>query len=366
MYIETDDWIHFEETDMPFLAALGWEQAVQTVLAHQAAHGDFPFLYDPLQLAAFLCTNRKTLFDLVNYADDHYRRLELRKKSGGVRALDVPDDELKVIQRRIQRQILMKFSPSEYASAYVRRRTLPHHAAPHVGKRYLLKLDIADFFGSIRFEQIHRSVFHSGYFPKQIGVMLTKLCCFRGALPQGAPTSPAISNLVMRQFDRNMGRWCASRGIAYTRYSDDMAFSGERPLYPVYEKAKAMLEEMGFTLNEQKTRFVSNAGRQSVTGLTVNEKISVSREYKRRLRQEIYYTLKFGAVDSILKAGRRDFIREGKPDAERYLQHLIGKAQFMLQIEPGNVWFADIKMALQKEIERSKYNDRDGKIAKFD
>lgn len=366
MYIGTDDWIHFEETDIPFLAALEWEQAVQTVLAHQAAHGDFPFLYDPLQLAAFLCTNRKNLFDLVNHAEGHYRRLELWKKSGGVRILHVPDDELKVIQRRILRQILMKFSPSEYASAYVRRRTLVQNAAPHAGKRHLLKLDIADFFGSIRFEQIHRSVFHSGYFPKQIGVMLTKLCCFRGALPQGAPTSPAISNLVMKQFDRNMGRWCASRGIAYTRYCDDMAFSGKRPLYPVYEKAKAMLEEMGFTLNEQKTRFVPNAGRQSVTGLTVNEKISVSREYKRRLRQEIYYALKFGAADSILKAEHRDFFCEGKPDAERYLQHLIGKVQFVLQIEPGNVWFADIKMALQKEIERSKYNDRDGKIAKFD
>ena len=350
MYIETDDWIHFEETDMPFLAALGWEQAVQTVLAHQAAHGDFPFLYDPLQLAAFLCTNRKNLFDLVNHAEGHYQRLELQKKTGGTRILHVPDDELKVIQRRILRQILMKFSSSEYASAYVRRRTLSHHAAPHVGKRYLLKLDIADFFGSIRFEQIHRSVFHSGYFPKQIGVMLTKLCCFRGALPQGAPTSSAISNLVMRQFDRNMGRWCASRGIAYTRYSDDMAFSGERPLYPVYEKAKAMLEEMGFTLNEQKTRFVSNAGRQSVTGLTVNEKISVSREYKRRLRQEIYYALKFGAADSILKAEHRDFICEGKPDAERYLQHLIGKVQFVLQIEPGNIWFREAINQLKEEI----------------
>ena len=350
MHIENNGAIYFEETDLPFLTAVGWERAVQTVLNHRAAHGDFPFLYNPLQLAAFLCTNRKTLFDLVNYADDHYRRLELRKNSGGVRALDVPDDELKVIQRRIQRQILMKFSLSEYASAYVRRRTLPHHAAPHVGKRYLLKLDIADFFGSIRFEQIHRSVFHSGYFPKQIGVMLTKLCCFRGALPQGAPTSSAISNLVMRQFDRNMGRWCASRGIAYTRYSDDMAFSGERPLYPVYEKAKAMLEEMGFTLNEQKTRFVSNAGRQSVTGLTVNEKISVSREYKRRLRQEIYYALKFGAADSILKAEHRDFICEGKPDAERYLQHLIGKVQFVLQIEPGNIWFREAINQLKEEI----------------
>ena len=262
----------------------------------------------------------------------------------------MPDDELKVIQRRILRQILMKFSSSEYASAYVRRRTLSHHAAPHVGKRYLLKLDIADFFGSIRFDQVHRSVFHSGYFPKQIGVMLTKLCCFHGVLPQGAPTSPAISNLVMKQFDRNMGRWCASRGIAYTRYCDDMAFSGKRPLYPVYEKAKAMLEEMGFTLNEQKTRFVSNAGRQSVTGLTVNEKISVSREYKRRLRQEIYYALKFGAADSILKAEHRDFICEGKPDAERYLQHLIGKVQFVLQLEPGNIWFREAINQLKEEI----------------
>ena len=111
-----------------------------------------------------------------------------------------------------------------------------------------------------------------------------------------------------------------------------------------------MLEEMGFTLNEQKTRFVSNAGRQSVTGLTVNEKISVSREYKRRLRQEIYYALKFGAVDSILKAERLDLICEGKPDAGRYLQHLIGKTQFVLQIEPENGWFREAINQLKEEV----------------
>ena len=90
----------------------------------------------------------------------------------------------------------------------------------------------------------------------------------------------------MRNFDNNIGKWCAARGIAYTRYCDDMTFSSDRPLFAVYQKAKSMLEAMGFELNERKTRFVTRANRQSVTGLTVNEKVSVSGDYKRGRRQE--------------------------------------------------------------------------------
>lgn len=339
--------IFFEMSDLHYVSAVGLQQAAETVDTHFAAHGNFPFLRDAYQLAAFFEINRKKLFDLVRHPDHHYRPLERPKHSGGARSLHIPDPTLKMVQRRILSEILMRFSPSEYASAYVRRRTLAQHAAPHVGKRYLLKLDITNFFGSIRAEQVCRAAFHSGLFSRQVSWMLTELCCLDGFLPQGAPTSPALSNLVMKHFDRNLGQWCATHGISYTRYSDDLAFSANQPLYPIYEKVKTMLGEMGFALNEHKTRFVSNAGRQSITGLTVNEKVAVSREYKRHLRQEIYYALKFGAADSILKAERRDFIREGRPDAEWYLQHLIGEAQFVLQIEPENKWFQKALAALK-------------------
>ena len=149
-------------------------------------------------------------------------------------------------------------------------------------KKNLLKLDITDFFGSISFEQVLCAAFNTRYVSKQVGFLLTSLCCKNDALPQGSPTSPALSNIVMRRFDDQIGRWCNQRQITYTRYCDDMTFSADRPLYGVYKKVKTMLREMGFELNESKTHFISNADRQTVTGLVVNEKLSIPSSYKRK------------------------------------------------------------------------------------
>ena len=124
-----------------------------------------------------------------------------------------------------------------------------------------------------------------------------------------------------------------------------MTFSADVPLGFVYHKVRTLLEDMGYSLNEQKTRFVSCAGRQSVTGLTVNEKVSVPRDYKRRLRQEVYYTLKFGAEGSLARAGRQDFAAEPR----RYEQHLLGQVQYVLQIEPDNRWFRQAAKRLREK-----------------
>lgn len=339
--------VFFDLADMHYLSAVGLPQATEEALGHWAAHGSFPFLRDAHQLSAFFGINCKKLFDMVRHPEQYYHLAEIPKHSGGIRVLHVPEHSLKVMQRRILRDILMRFSPSEYASAYVRRRMLVQHAAPHTGKRYLLRLDIKNFFGSIRAEQVYRAAFHNGLFSRQVGWMLTALCCLNNSLPQGAPTSPALSNLIMKRFDQELGRWCGERGIAYTRYCDDMVFSADRSLAPVYKKGKAMLSEMGFALNKGKTRFVSNAGRQSVTGLTVNERVAVAKDYKRQLRQEIHYALKFGAEDAIRHTGRQDFFTDGEPDPERYFRHLSGRVQFVLQIEPGNRWFWEAAKKLQ-------------------
>lgn len=346
MLIE-NDFVNFGFYSRNFVKKFGIEKASQMWRDFKAAHNKFPFIYDTFQLAGFLRLDRKELFALTKNCDQHYLPITLKKKNGKERILHAPDDKLKWVQEKIWRHILMKNTVSAYATAYIRRKSLIDNATPHIGKRYLLKIDITDFFGSIRFEQVYGAAFNTKFFPVQIGTMLTTLCCRNDVLPQGAPTSPVLSNLVMRNFDDNIGRWCEKHNISYTRYCDDMTFSSNKPLYHVYQKVKKMLEDMGFELNEKKTRFVTNANRQSVTGLTVNEKLSVSREYKRKLRQEVYYALKYGMADSLFQCGRGEFASGWRMDTHKYRAHLVGKLHYVLQIEPDNQWAKDALKRLE-------------------
>lgn len=330
-------YIHFQKCDIPFVAKYGLQEATDMVYAFRDEHGNLPFIADTYQLAAFFGLNRRDLFRAVRLADEAYRAVTIPKSGGGGRVLHPPTGWLKTMQHRILHHILYALPVSPHAAAYVPGRRLTDNAAPHTGKRYLLKMDITDFFGSIRFEQVYTTVFNTRHFPRQVGAMLTTLCCRHDVLPQGAPTSPALSNLVMKRFDDHMGEWCQKRGIAYTRYCDDMTFSGDRPLYPAYARAKKLLEDMGFDINEKKTRFISCGNRQSVTGLTVNDRVTVNRDYKRRLRQEVHYALTYGMEDAWRRA---DYGRvTGSPD--QYRNRLLGQLGYVLQIEPNNRWFQD-------------------------
>ncbi|MBQ7779374.1 MAG: retron St85 family RNA-directed DNA polymerase [Clostridia bacterium] len=326
----TEGTVRFDGCDRHFAEKFGAHQAAEMVLDF-ASTNTHPFLYDTYQLAAHLGLRRKALFELVRRPGRHYRTLRIPKRSGGSRTLSVPDDRLKTVQRTVLHTILCHFPASAYATAYQPGATLRQNAAPHCGKKYLLKLDLEDFFGSIRFDQVYGAVFHTRRFPKQIGAMLTALCCKDDALPQGAPTSPQLSNLVLKWFDDTMGAWCQRRGIAYTRYCDDITFSADRPLYDAYRKAVGLLEHQGFSINEEKTRFVTAAGRQTVTGLTVNEKVGVPADFKRALRQQVYYALKFGAEP---------------PEYRR----LLGKVQFVLQTAPEHPWFCDAREELIRRL----------------
>ncbi len=163
--IVKNDSVTFEPCDMPFTRKFGCDEAAKMVLDFKAFHPKLPFLYDTHQLADFLKTGRKTLFDLTNHPEACYSTVSVPKKSGGTRTLNV------------------------HAAAYHKGARLTDNAAAHIHHRYLLKLDLSDFFGSIRFDSVFCSAFNAHYFPRQIGVMLTSLCCFDDVLPQGAPTS---------------------------------------------------------------------------------------------------------------------------------------------------------------------------------
>lgn len=287
----------------------------------------------------------KSLYAVSNHIEDHYHGAYIPKRNGGKRHLFVPDCLLHTIQTNILKQILNQRTVSSHAKAYYPGAKLIENAEPHIGAEKILKLDIKDFFENITYPMVYQQAFPSEMFPPSIRTMLVNLCCYKDYLPQGAVTSPMISNLVMKPFDEYMGKWCEERGIHYTRYCDDMTFSGEFDEKEAENKVRSFLGVMGFELNQKKTKVVKKHHRQSVTGIVVNEKPQVSREYRRRLRQEAYYCEKYGIREHLERTNQKEYLEKGEL---RYLQHLIGKTNYILQIQPKDVHFREILLKLKK------------------
>ena len=283
----------------------------------------------------------KTLYALSNNIDKHYHNAFIPKSDGTKRKLSVPDFILKQVQRSIADNILAYYPVSKYAKAYAFGTNVQKNAMPHVGKKKILKLDIEGFFDNIIYSKVKDVVFYEEKFAEPIRILLSMLCYHRDALPQGAPTSPAITNIIMYDFDEKIGAYCKQKGIAFTRYCDDMTFSGEFDEKEVIELVKGELRKMGLFLKNRKTAVIPNTKRQTVTGIVVNEKINLTKEYKKKIRQEMYYITKFG-LDEHLR-------RVGETDKKKYLLSLKGRISFVLQTIPQDKEFLEYKDLIAKE-----------------
>jgi len=271
----------------------------------------------------------RTLYGLSNHIEGHYRRVEIPKRGGGTRTLSVPDAVLKSVQGKIAQVLLPQMPISVYAKAYRDCSSILDNARPHIGKPAVLKLDILRFFDSVRYSMVKDAAFPAWKYSEPLRILLAMLCYYRDSLPQGAPSSPAITNLILYGFDQRIGAWCRGQGIAYTRYCDDMAFSGDFDAAEVVSRVREELGKQGFLLNRQKTRLQRPGTRQSVTGVVVNERAHTPVEYRRKLRQELYYCQKYGAASHLE--------RTGSPDTEAlYIQRLLGRVNFALQVDPSD------------------------------
>ncbi len=292
-------------------------------------------------LARELGFSAKTLYSISNSLDRHYRAVSIPKSNGGVRRLQVPDEVLKSVQRAIAERLLAYEPISPYATAYRITGGIRKNALPHVGKEKLLKLDIAHFFDSIRYSSVKDFAFPAARYSEANRILLSMLCYYREALPQGAPTSPIISNIILRSFDETVGAWCAERGISYTRYCDDMAFSGSFDEKAVISLVRTELGRLGLFLNPKKTVVATSAERQTVTGLVVNTNPHPSKEYLREIRSEVYFCKKYGVEGHLL--------RTASPMSRcEYLRHLLGKINYVLQYLPADAHF----LAYREEVLR--------------
>ena len=283
----------------------------------------------------------KTLYAVSNNISKHYHKVKLPKKGGGYRNLSVPDEVLKSIQRQISEVLLIHMPVSRYAKAYRFGSSTLRNAKHHVGKQVVLKLDILHFFDSIRYSAVKDKAFPEAIYAEPLRILLTMLCYHKDALPQGAPSSPAITNTILYEFDELVGHWCRERNVAYTRYCDDMTFSGDFDPAEVVRFVRLELRKMGFLLNEQKTRIQRPGQQQTVTGIVVNEKLSIPTDYRRKLRQELYYCRKFGIQEHLQKIGLE--IPE-----DTYRMQLLGKVNYVLQVQPDDRDMLEARKRLQQ------------------
>ena len=283
----------------------------------------------------------KTIYSISNNIEKNYKIYKIKKRNGKYRTIYEPNSILKQIQKQILVNILNNKSISKYAKAYHKGIQLKDNAIFHINKEMILKLDIANFFENISFLDIYNSCFPIEYFPKSVGMILTYLCTYNNHLTQGSPTSPYISNLVMKEFDEELGNWCNLRNISYTRYSDDMTFSGQFNPSELIVKVRKMLYKLGLLLNNDKIRIIHKSSRQNVTGIVVNEKMQVNIKYRNKIRQEIYYIKKFGLSSHLKKCDINI-----KP--KKYLNGLYGRILYVLQINETDKEFIKYKQFLEK------------------
>ena len=224
----------------------------------------------------------------IGYMETHsplfYRRYEVKKVGGGVREIEAPRRFLKIIQSWINEHIFSKYNLPDCVNGFVRGKSIFSNGRAHAGKGNLMVVDIKDFFPSVKFEQVE-GIFNSIGYPRSVSYQLAALCCIEGRLPQGAPTSPAIANAVFKGADEELLTLAAQLEVNYTRYADDLAFSGLVRFDKTHlNLVEQILHKYSFSINDRKTRIIGRGGRQIVAGLVVNQKCLPPRSTRRNWR----------------------------------------------------------------------------------
>jgi retron-type reverse transcriptase len=224
--------------------------------------------------------------------DQAYTVSEVPKRDGSMRQLLVPNAWLAAIQSALLTEVLdpMDHLLHDAAHGFRPGRSTSTNAQPHVGSSCIVNVDIADFFGSVRMHHVMQALsplIEQGWSTDTV-VLIAEACTTRGGLPTGAPTSPAIANHALREFDGMVTAACAEHGLRYTRYADDLTISspGWSSIDPlvVLPRVRELIQGLGFQLAEQKTRVYGRGSQQLVTGLVTNDKVSVPKRIRRWLR----------------------------------------------------------------------------------
>ena len=298
---------------------------------------NLPVIFETEHLSLLFGRTKPYLNSVAFSPRSHYRTFKIKKKSGGFRDIDVPFPALLECQYWIYENILSKIQLNYCAHGFVKKKSIITNAKIHLNQAELLKIDLKDFFPSISKERVISMFYNFGY-PPDLSFYLGSFCCLEDCLPQGAPTSPAISNIIAKNLDNRILAFVKKFDLKYTRYADDLAISGKRIPTKFIDYLDKIIEEEAFEMNPLKTQLYKKQGKRILTGVSIGtNKLRAPKEYKRKLFQEIHYIYKFGLNSHMLKKKIRN---------PYYLNTLFGKLNYVLNIEPDNIKAQEYKKLL--------------------
>jgi hypothetical protein len=277
----------------------------------------------------------------------HYVTMRLPRRRGKARLLEIPKPTLKAVQRRILNEILNAIPPHPASHGFRKGHSIVDYATPHVGQRIVLRFDLRDFFASVTAARV-RAIFRGAGYPANVARILAALCTTRTPddvpaddawrcrhLPQGAPSSPALANLAAYRLDVRLHALARKLDAEYTRYADDLAFSGERRLERAAKRVQVLVAviaaEEGFALHFQKSRFMRQGVRQQLAGVVVNARLNVGRDDYDLLKAILCNCVRHGPTTQN-RAGHADFRRhlQGRIAHVKMLNpHRAAKLQFL-------------------------------------
>lgn len=290
-----------------------------------------------------------------------YRQFKIKKKNGGERIITAPRNKsFKLILSYINEILKSMYTPSAYAMGFAEGRSIADNAQKHTGMNYVFNLDLKDFFPSIEQPRVWKRLQLSPFnFPIPVANIIAGMCCMkeviqsedgnqvvRYVLPQGAPTSPIITNMISDNLDRRLAGVAKRFGLNYTRYADDITFSSMHNVYQengeFRKEVWRIIRQQGFVINENKTRLQKKGSRQEVTGIIVSDKINVTRNYTRDIRNILYIWEKYGYNVAFAKffpkyKAEKGHVKKGNPDL---INVIDGKLQYLKMIKGENdsVW----------------------------
>jgi retron-type reverse transcriptase len=354
--LSVDDWLVAPQEMRPVPSAAGWSiPAIESVkaladLLHLSV-SELEWFADLKGLGSKSGSMKGTANGDSRLSHYHYRTVA--KNSGTLRLIEAPKSHLKAIQRRILAEILDNIPIHPAAHGFVKGCSIKTFATPHAGRRVLLRMDLQDFFPSFAARRI-QAIFRTAGYPESVADLLGGLCTnaaprniwrelgleidrseitealrlySRPHLPQGTPTSPALANICSYRVDSRLNGLAQSCGATYTRYADDLAFSGDEafekclPRFAIH--AAAILAKEGFRVNHRKTRVMRQGVRQYLAGLVVNQHVNFVRDDFDRLKAILHNCIRYGPESQN---------REAHP---RFQMHLAGRVGYVEMIHPA-------------------------------
>jgi retron-type reverse transcriptase len=252
---------------------------------------DLPVIKSMDDFSEITHISKYTLYQLSKNSDKYYKTYVVPKKAGKVRIISQPSKKLKGLQSWILINILNRLKVSPSSKGFEKGNSILDNTIVHKGANALLTIDIKDFFPSIQRKQVY-NIFSAVGYNSTIATILTNLCTHIGVLPQGSPCSPKLANLVVWKLDLRIQGYVGKRGINYTRYADDLSFSGLTPskVIKIMPMIKQIVQNEHFEINYSKTRMAGTARAKIVTGLIISdEQIGIGKNKFKVLRSKIHY-----------------------------------------------------------------------------